>query len=184
MFCPLRPPVWATALATAALLFAVQPAPAQGTAGYYYETFRYGYNPGYYARRVAVPGPYATPTKTSPPGVAPGAYVRYAPADAAKPPAAESYLAVVGAATARADVIARIELRVPDGAEVWFGGVRTEQSGTQRQFESPPLVPGKEYAYEIRVVWKADGREVAESRNVSVHAGDLLTESFPAAVGQ
>jgi uncharacterized protein (TIGR03000 family) len=184
MFRPLRTSVWSAALAAAALLLAGQPAAAQGMAGYYYETYRYGYNPGYYARRVVVPGPYVTTTKTSPPGVAPGSYVRYAPAGEVTPSAHGSYLAAVGAGSAQAGAIARIELRVPDGAEVWFGGVRTEQSGTQRQFESPPLVPGKVYAYEIRVVWKADGREVAERRNVSVHAGDWLTESFPAAVGQ
>jgi uncharacterized protein (TIGR03000 family) len=184
MIRPMRPPVWAEAFATAALLLAVRPAGAQNTPGYYYETYRYGYDPGYYARRVAIPGPSVMMTKTSPGGVAPGARVRYAPVASAKSSARGNYLAVALAASAGTDIVARVELRVPDGADVWFGEPRTKQVGTQRQFESPPLAPAKEYVYQIRLVWMADGHETAESRNVSVRAGDRLTESFPAAAGQ
>jgi hypothetical protein len=80
MFCPRLLLPWAATLAALALLLAARPAPAQGEVGYYYETFHYGYNPGYYARRYTTPpagfeGGY---TKTAPTPAAAGARLRYA----------------------------------------------------------------------------------------------------------
>jgi uncharacterized protein (TIGR03000 family) len=69
---------------------------------------------------------------------------------------------------------ARVNLRVPADAKIWFDGSQTGQTGTARSFESPSLVRGKEYAYQVRIQWKRDGKDVTETRRVDVHAGDVI----------
>jgi len=71
-----------------------------------------------------------------------------------------------------------INVTVPAGAEIWFDGAKTNQTATHRLFMSPPLVPGREYAYEVQVQWKKDGREVAQTRRLTVHAGEVINLSF------
>jgi uncharacterized protein (TIGR03000 family) len=66
----------------------------------------------------------------------------------------------------------RIDLRVPADAKIWFDGRETIQTGTARSFESPPLAAGPEYAYQVRIQWKRDGKEVTQTRQIVVHAGD------------
>ena len=40
-----------------------------------------------------------------------------------------------------------------------------------RYFSSPPLIPGKKYAYTARVVWFEDGKWVTQTQKVPVWAG-------------
>jgi uncharacterized protein (TIGR03000 family) len=68
------------------------------------------------------------------------------------------------------DNAAHVILQVPAGAEVWFDGDKTRQTGTLRHYFSPPLTPGKDYVYEVRVRWTRDGKPVEETRRVHVHA--------------
>jgi uncharacterized protein (TIGR03000 family) len=68
----------------------------------------------------------------------------------------------------------RVNLSVPADAKIWFGGSPTNQTGTDRHFESPPLAAGQEYAYQIRVQWTQDGQDVSRTRRVIVHAGDVI----------
>ena len=68
----------------------------------------------------------------------------------------------------------RINLRVPSDAKIWFGASQTKQTGTARSFESPPLDVGHEYTYQIRVQWIQDGKDVVQTRQVQVHAGDVI----------
>jgi uncharacterized protein (TIGR03000 family) len=65
-----------------------------------------------------------------------------------------------------------INLRVPANAEVWFDGSKTSQTGRLRSFVSPPLQPGRNYAYEIRARWMQSGRMAEETRRINVRAGD------------
>jgi uncharacterized protein (TIGR03000 family) len=65
---------------------------------------------------------------------------------------------------------ARVEVRVPAGAALWFDGVRTQQSGSERSFVSPPLTPGQEYTYEVHARWTEDGRTVDRNRTIHVRA--------------
>jgi uncharacterized protein (TIGR03000 family) len=67
-----------------------------------------------------------------------------------------------------------IQLSVPNGAEVWFDGAVTHQTGTFRQFQSPPLAPGRDYSYSIRVRWMNGTQPLVETRRVSVRAGDTI----------
>jgi uncharacterized protein (TIGR03000 family) len=65
---------------------------------------------------------------------------------------------------------AHVTLRVPADAEVWFEGVKTQQGGTVRNFVSPPLDPNRQYRYDIRARWNENGREVSQTRQLTVNA--------------
>jgi uncharacterized protein (TIGR03000 family) len=77
----------------------------------------------------------------------------------------------------------RVNLRVPSDAKIWFDGSQTNQTGTMRSFESAPVAAGPEYAYQIRSQWKENGKDVTQTRQIKVHAGDVvnLTLGSPAA---
>jgi uncharacterized protein (TIGR03000 family) len=84
------------------------------------------------------------------------------------------------------DTCAHVSVTVPPGAEIWFDGTATTSIGTVRQFNSPPLTPGK-HSYEIRARWSEDGREVTQMQRVGVTPGAHVNVSFPvpsAAPGQ
>lgn len=71
----------------------------------------------------------------------------------------------------------RITLPDPDAA-VWISGRKSQMSGQQRVFQSPPLEPGKQYEYKVRVAWY-DGEEFrTEERTVSVEANRTATVAF------
>jgi uncharacterized protein (TIGR03000 family) len=68
---------------------------------------------------------------------------------------------------------------VPDpDAQVWFQGVPVQRSGTDREYESPPLQPDRTYHYDIRARWTENGQTYDQTRTVPVHAGDRVTVSF------
>jgi uncharacterized protein (TIGR03000 family) len=71
----------------------------------------------------------------------------------------------------------RVNLRVPSDAKISFDGNQTNQTGTMRSFVSPPVDVGPEYAYQIQVQWKHDGKDVTQTRQISVHAGDVINLS-------
>lgn len=77
-----------------------------------------------------------------------------------------------------ADTKAHIWLRVPTNAEVWVDGVKTKQSGATRYFFSPPLTPGRQYSYSLRIRWKKDGKPVEETQRVLVHSGATIRRDF------
>jgi uncharacterized protein (TIGR03000 family) len=72
-----------------------------------------------------------------------------------------------------------VEARVPAGAEIWFDGERTFQTGTDRVFTSPPLAPGLTYHYEVLARWTENGRPVQQAQRVAVRAGDRVRLIFP-----
>ncbi len=77
---------------------------------------------------------------------------------------------------------ASLTMRVPANADIWVQGTHIESSGEMRQFESPALNAGTQYAYDVQARWvNADGTTTERARSVPVHAGDrvnvdLLTE--------
>ena len=71
-----------------------------------------------------------------------------------------------------------ITVSLPANAKIWFDEARTTQTGSLRQFLSPPLTPGHEYVYEVKARWAVDGKEVTRSRRVNVNAGDVTSISF------
>jgi uncharacterized protein (TIGR03000 family) len=72
------------------------------------------------------------------------------------------------------DDTATITVTVPADAEVFFDGVETTETGTQRQFVTPPLTKGTKYSYTIRAVWTEDGRPVEKTHKVSFQAGSQV----------
>jgi uncharacterized protein (TIGR03000 family) len=73
---------------------------------------------------------------------------------------------------------ATITLKVPADAEVWFNNIKTKQTGKDRLFVSPPLIPGYSYGYQIRVSWSVDGKTVSQTRDISVRPGQNVTEEI------
>jgi uncharacterized protein (TIGR03000 family) len=73
---------------------------------------------------------------------------------------------------------AEIEVRVPAGADLWFAGAKTRQTGAKRLFESPPLEPGQWYGYDVTARWLQDGKEVLRKAHVSVAAGVRVALDF------
>jgi uncharacterized protein (TIGR03000 family) len=62
---------------------------------------------------------------------------------------------------------------LPEDAHLWFEDAPTQQRGTLRQFYSPPLTPGKNYTYTIRVEWPEESQWVSQVHTFPVHAGDI-----------
>ena len=82
-----------------------------------------------------------------------------------------------------AEAPARINLHVPADAKIWFDGSQTIQTGNARTFQSPPLAVGPEYTYLVRIQWNRDGKEVTQTRQVLVHASDVINLALDAAHG-
>ncbi len=64
-----------------------------------------------------------------------------------------------------------LRVNVPADAKVYVNGKLTNSTGTERQFVSYGLEAGKSYNYDVRVEFTVDGREVSESKQVSMAAG-------------
>jgi uncharacterized protein (TIGR03000 family) len=78
-----------------------------------------------------------------------------------------------------ANSTAQVVVRLLTDARLYFEGVPMELTGPERNFVSPPLVPGRNYLYEVRAVWSDDqGHEVVQDRKVPVHAGGRVTVDF------
>jgi uncharacterized protein (TIGR03000 family) len=73
---------------------------------------------------------------------------------------------------------AEIEVRVPAGAEIWFSGEKTKQTGTVRLFRTPPLEPGTRYAYNVKARWTENGKEVERTLHVPITAGGRQSVTF------
>jgi uncharacterized protein (TIGR03000 family) len=79
---------------------------------------------------------------------------------------------------AAADTVAHIQVIVPPDAKVWFNGSLTQATGSDREFASPPLVPGQDYNYDITAQWTEGGQEVTQTRHVGVRAGAGVVVDF------
>jgi uncharacterized protein (TIGR03000 family) len=81
------------------------------------------------------------------------------------------------------DDSAHLLVTVPPNSQLWFNGIPTQQGGTQRAFITPPLTPGRDYSYDIKARWIANGRAVEEQRTIHVTAGQRssidLTQPAP-----
>jgi uncharacterized protein (TIGR03000 family) len=80
----------------------------------------------------------------------------------------------------------RVNVTLPANAQISFDGTNAGQAtGTFRQFTSPPIAAGQDYAYDVKVSWMQDGKEMTQTRHVVVHSGDVINLTFgPAASNQ
>lgn len=71
-----------------------------------------------------------------------------------------------------------IHVLVPAQAKVWFDNQPTNQTGSVRDFVSPPLAPGQEYRYTVRASWQEVGHEIERKQVVYFTAGDQISIDF------
>jgi uncharacterized protein (TIGR03000 family) len=138
--------------------------------GYPYGLGYGGYYGGYYAPVGGYAADYYPPSYYSAPDVS-----YYVTPQAPQAPAGPAVYNLAepgaGAPAAPQDPVAHVTVKVPADADVWFGQGKTQQTGTQREFVSPPLTPGKDFSYEVKARWMEDGKEVVQTRQVEVSAG-------------
>ena len=77
-----------------------------------------------------------------------------------------------------ADNTAHLRILVPADAKLWVGGMQTEKQGSERDFNSPALTPGKSYTYEVKARWMQAGEPVEKTRKVKVMANQTTTVEF------
>jgi uncharacterized protein (TIGR03000 family) len=72
-----------------------------------------------------------------------------------------------------------LSVKVPQpAAEVFVGGVKTAQRGTDRIYESPPLEAGKEYQYELTARWIEGGVLMEKTKVVTGRPGEVVRVDF------
>ena len=137
-----------------------------------YADYRYG--PSYYYDNSAYYDtyPYGALGYDTYPYYADDSYAAPEYGDLTPPPAD------TGAYAPPADNVAHMHVIVPPDAKVWFNGSPTQQAGSDREFASPPLVPGQDYSYDITARWTEDGREVTQTRHVDVRANADVVVDF------
>jgi len=78
-----------------------------------------------------------------------------------------------------AEAPASVNVKVPDGkAEVWFGGLKTRQTGKFREFVTPSLRSDETYRYDVKAQWTEDGRAVTRTQSIHVRPGREVTVDF------
>ncbi len=69
-------------------------------------------------------------------------------------------------------------IRVPANAEIRVDGQKTRQTGTNREFFTPPLAPWQAYTYHFWVHWMDKGKPVDQFRQIKFYAGDRINLDF------
>jgi len=70
-----------------------------------------------------------------------------------------------------ADHPAYLEITVPASARLTIDNAKTQQTGSVRRFESPPLPPGQTFTYHLKATWTEQGKEVVSAKDVRMVAG-------------
>ncbi len=71
-----------------------------------------------------------------------------------------------------AGITSSVWVKVPTAdAEVWVNGVKTKTTGSDREFVTPKLTPGKKYKYQVKVLWQENGKEQSREETVSFLPG-------------
>lgn len=73
---------------------------------------------------------------------------------------------------------ARVVVRLPERARLWVDQVPCPLTGSERAFDTPALESGQRYYYTLRVEVERDGRQLEESRRVTVTAGQRVEVDF------
>jgi uncharacterized protein (TIGR03000 family) len=78
------------------------------------------------------------------------------------------------------DESAKVQVLVPDNAEVWFDGNKTTQTGPVRKLTTEALAAGKTIRHEVKVAWTVDGQPTTQTIDVEVQAGSQRILNFMA----
>jgi uncharacterized protein (TIGR03000 family) len=94
-------------------------------------------------------------------------------------PPAQATLKISDKLNKSAARVSSVQVKVPSpDAEVWFAGIKTKQSGLNRDFVTPELEPGKNYKYQVRAIWKDKGVEVEQNRTINFQSGQNVMVDF------
>jgi uncharacterized protein (TIGR03000 family) len=74
-------------------------------------------------------------------------------------------------APAEGPAVAVLIAHLPEHALFWVEGTQTRSTGRTRYFQSPPLLPGRQYNYRVRAAWIENGQWVSQTRQIIVQAG-------------
>lgn len=66
---------------------------------------------------------------------------------------------------------AGLNFRLPAGATLYVDGRKTDGTGTERSFFTPPLEAGQKYYYEVKAELSVGGQTVTDEKRVVVEAG-------------
>jgi len=86
--------------------------------------------------------------------------------------------ALSGTQPPAAPASAILTVRVPENARLTFQGKAVPHKGPTQRYETPALVPGRNYRYDVVADWTQNGREVRQDRHVFVRAGERVTVDF------
>jgi uncharacterized protein (TIGR03000 family) len=108
-----------------------------------------------------------------------GSYPSYAYGSNISPTASTSfyYSPPDGASASMADK-ATVQVDLPANAQLFVDGQPTTQTGDKRTLETPPMVVGPQFTYELRAHWMKDGKPVDETRTVTLSAGSKQVVDF------
>jgi len=73
---------------------------------------------------------------------------------------------------------AELIINAPLDGIVFIDGRRTYNSGMTRRFVTPPLAPGHQYFYDVKVTWIDGSRARESNRRVSFKAGDRIVLNY------
>ncbi len=71
-----------------------------------------------------------------------------------------------------------VVVKLPAEAKLFVDGVACPLTSAQRSFDTPPLEPGKTYYYSLKAETIREGRSVAETKRVTVRAGQETVVEF------
>ncbi len=73
---------------------------------------------------------------------------------------------------------ARVIVRLPADAVLWFDGEAMTPTGPEREFVTPQLPLDKAYVYEVRARWMQSGQPVERTLEVKVRRNTTTTADF------
>ena len=79
---------------------------------------------------------------------------------------------------------ATITVKLPPGATLFVDDRKSSSADPVRQFTTPPLPAGREFAYVMKAELVRDGRPEYLIQKVSFRAGDRITVDFTAGMGR
>ena len=65
-----------------------------------------------------------------------------------------------------------VVVRLPAEAELTVSGLESKQKSAVREFDTPPLPPGKKFSYTIKAKWKDGDKDVERETKIVVRAGE------------
>lgn len=65
-----------------------------------------------------------------------------------------------------------VSFQVPEDSELWVEGQQMDQTGRNRTFQTPTLMPGRDYVYEVIVRWEQSGEQREWKREIIVTPGE------------